>query len=116
MAAQSFPHLFAGVLVKRHRRAPFASDQTIKEIAIDQGMGGIPPDGRFGLIFLAEIFLPKRLAGLNVQATQVAHGAERVDATLMNQRSGSRPAGIRNLVRAIIFVLPYDPAIEDIET
>src|SRR5438046_444125 len=79
-------------------------------------MRGVTPDGGFNLVILTEIFSPKTFAGFGVQATQVTHGAEGIDAPLMNQRRGSRPAGVGDLVGAIIFILPDQPAVTGIET
>src|SRR5437879_13281442 len=56
------------------------------------------------------------LAGFGLQATQISHGAESIDAALMNQRRGSRSAGMGDLVRAVIVVLPKGPAIKGIQT
>src|SRR5262249_26240606 len=79
-------------------------------------MGGPAPDGRaIKLVFLGKVLCPMNLPRHAIETQEIPHGAERVDALLVNQRRGARSAGVGNRVRAIVFVLPENLAIAGAE-
>src|SRR5438874_13094436 len=79
-------------------------------------MSGVAPNRGIDFVLLAEILGPARHGGFCIQASQVAHGAERVNTSLVNERGRSRTTRIGDFVRTIIFVLPNHPAVVGIQT
>src|SRR5208283_4173174 len=51
----------------------------------------------------------------NLQAEQLAHGAQRVDLAVLDHRRGARPGGVAHLVAAGILVFPEDFAVRFVE-
>src|SRR5262249_41047679 len=62
------------------------------------------------LVFLDKMLRPTDLSGHAIETEQIAHGAKRVDAILVNQRCGARTTRKRDGVGTIVFVLPEDLA------
>src|SRR5262249_5410423 len=81
-------------------------------VAVEQGMRGEAPVLHRRLVFLAQVLAPDHLALARLQAEQIAHGAERVDALVAHEGRGPRSGGITDLIGAIVFVLPENlPAL-----
>ena len=49
-------------------------------------------------------------AALRVEATEFPHGAQGIDTAVANERGHARPAGVRDLVGAVVSVLPENLA------
>src|SRR5262249_35484769 len=107
---QTPPQLLARVLVKCDRDRAVAADDADEALAVEQRMSGESPVLWLGTVLVDEIALPERFTGLGVEATQIAHRAERVHFAAGHARRRPRPGGIGDAVLAVVFVLPDDVA------
>src|SRR4051812_4618952 len=62
------------------------------------------------VVVLHQLVLPERFSRLRVQADQMAHRAKRVDVVAGDQGSATWTGCVAELVRAIVFVSPFDLA------
>src|SRR5690242_10939273 len=103
--------------MKGDDRPSFAANQAIEKIAIEQRMRGPAPDRRaIKLVLLDQVFRPADPSSGSVEAKEIAHGAQRIDAVLVNQRSGAWSAGIRDRIGAVVLVLPEKLAVGGAQT
>src|SRR5262249_58939414 len=84
-------------------------------VAVHQRVGGAAPVAELPLEVLREVLRPDHLAGVGVEAKQVAHGAEGVDLAVLDRRGGARPGGVADLIGAVVLVLPEDLAVVLVE-
>src|SRR5260221_604223 len=67
-------------------------------------------------VFLDEVLRPDQLALGGIKAQKIAHRAQGVDLASRDERCGSRAGGVAQvLVRAVVFILPYDAAVGLVE-
>ena len=103
---QAAPHLFAGQLVKAHRGRALATCEADQMPAPHQRMPCESPDWRLYPVLFLEIFLPKHLARLRIQAEQIPLGTERVDPVAIHRGCGAWAGRITDRVTAVVLVHP----------
>ena len=69
-------------------------------------VGGKAPDRRLDTVLRLEILLPKHLAGVGVEAEEVALRAERVNAVAIHRRRRARTSRVTHRVAAVVLVHP----------
>ena len=96
------PDLLAGPLVPRHDEAAgLAADHRDQPVAVDDGRAGHPPGGDEAVVVGDVVLLPQDVAGLDVEAVEVAGGADHVDAVAVDGRGGARADGVREHQHAV---------------
>ena len=106
-AIECAPQFFAGLFVEAHdHRAGRAAGQHDELIAVDERRSGHAPRGHFRAEVGRQIFLPKDVAGGDVETKQVPHGAERVNTVAVDRRRGSRAERVADRVAGFVLVFP----------
>ena len=98
------PILTTRRLVEADDERVLAADEHDQLVAVEKRRSDHSPDRQLRIEVLDEIFRPKLLARLRVEAEHLPHRSDRVDAPLMDLRSGARAGGITDRVprRAIL--------------
>src|ERR1700738_590052 len=104
------PDFLAVILIKSDGDAAFAADQADEAIVVDEGMGGETPKRRRDAIIFLEVARPEDLTGHSFEAEEVADRAERVDLAAATGRRAAWAVGIRDVIGARIFMLPFQRA------
>ena len=96
--------------VEGHGHAARTADEAHEQVALDERVAAEAPDRRGRGVVGLEVFRPEQAAGRCIEAGKVALGTEGVDAAVGHRRRAPRPRGIGDRVRAVVLVLPEQPA------
>ena len=106
LGGEASPDLLAAQFVVANHRRAVASGEADQVPAAHERVGGKAPDRCLDTVLRLEILLPKHLAGVGVEAKEVALRAERVNAVAIHRRRRARASRITDRVAAVVLVHP----------
>ena len=106
LGGEASPDLLAAQFVVANHRRAVATGEADQMPAAHERVGGKAPDRCLDTVLRLEILLPKHLAGVGVEAEEVALCAERVNAIAIHRWRRAWPGRITDRVAAVVLVHP----------